>query len=178
MRALPGSCSGVANKYRSHISDHEAFVTLALVRPGPDGKPRREFEQLKLEMDRVYFLVSSWTIVHPIDETSPLWGMTAEEFAEFRGEVLIQFRAVDETFLQNVFVRNSYRFEEVRWNHKFQTVMHTNAEGKNGGRPQQIEFCTSRRAAHYPSRGNGNCANCLNQLSNNLAYCTTIRSVT
>ena len=40
-----------------------------------DGVMEREYIPLKLERERVVFFPATWTVVHPIDRESPLWGM-------------------------------------------------------------------------------------------------------
>ena len=47
----------------------------------------------------------TWTVVHPIDSESPLWGVTPEEFEQQQAEVLILIKAYDDTFSQTVFSR-------------------------------------------------------------------------
>jgi len=60
-----------------------------------------------------------WVVVHPIDEQSPLHGITAEEFLAADSEVLILLSAMDETFFQTVHVRSSYKPQEIAWGMKF-----------------------------------------------------------
>ena len=52
---------------------------MLLSRFKPDGSGNREFIPLKLERDKVVFFPLAWTIVHPIDEASPLYGATPED---------------------------------------------------------------------------------------------------
>jgi inward rectifier potassium channel len=58
----------------------------------------RKYDQLTLERSRVTFFPLSWTVVHPIDEKSPMAGMTATEFMEKDAEVMILLTGTDETF--------------------------------------------------------------------------------
>jgi inward rectifier potassium channel len=114
----------VANRFNSHISDLEVIVSFAMVQTGPDGKQSRKFHPLELERNRISFFPMNWTVVHPITPDSILFGLTAEDLEESRAEIFIQFRAVDETFLQNVYVRVSYTYEEIKWGHKFQPIIY------------------------------------------------------
>src|SRR4051795_4145694 len=52
----------------------ELAATLLMTRR--KGAVDREYIPLKLERERVVFFPATWTVVHPIDEKSPLWGMT------------------------------------------------------------------------------------------------------
>src|SRR5262249_9937814 len=65
-----------------------------------DGRPLRRFYPLKLERDRVVFFPLSWTIVSPIDETSPVYGMSAEDLRKTSCEFLVLLTGFDGTFSQ------------------------------------------------------------------------------
>jgi len=69
----------------------------------------RKFHELALRRKRVVFMPLHWAIVHPIDESSPLHGMSEQEFAAADAEVLILLTALDETFSQTVHTRSSYK---------------------------------------------------------------------
>jgi inward rectifier potassium channel len=84
-----------------------------------DGRPLRQYRQLKLERDQVLFLALTWTIVHPIDSDSPLYGLTAEDLQQLQAEVVVLLKGFDDTFSQTVFSRYSYRHEEIQWRKRF-----------------------------------------------------------
>jgi len=58
-------------------------------------------------------------VVHPIDDSSPLRGVTAELLRDSSAEFLILLTGIDETFSQQVHARSSYKADEVIWNVKF-----------------------------------------------------------
>jgi inward rectifier potassium channel len=105
----------IANARSSQLID--VAVRVQLTRLRPDG--RRDFIPLVLERSQVVFFPLSWTIVHPIDETSPLWGLTEHDFLEQDVEFLILLTGTDETFAQVVHTRSSYKAEEVVWGARF-----------------------------------------------------------
>jgi inward rectifier potassium channel len=76
---LPNGCS-------SQLIDLEVSVLFSAFK-GREGKVR-EFVPLNLERQKVAFFPLSWTVVHPIDPSSPIFGMTYEDLlaidAEFR----------------------------------------------------------------------------------------------
>jgi inward rectifier potassium channel len=84
-----------------------------------NGKKVRKFDFLKLERDKVTFFPLGWTVVHPIDETSPLHGLTQLDYKRTDAEFLILFTAMDETFAQTVHTRSSYKPDEIRCGFKF-----------------------------------------------------------
>lgn len=82
----------------------------------------RKYDQLALERSRVTFFPLSWTVVHPIDEKSPMFGMTADEFRDKDAEIMILMTGTDETFSQVVHTRSSYKPAEILFGHKFANI--------------------------------------------------------
>jgi inward rectifier potassium channel len=118
----------VVNRRANDVMDVEARVMLMTVEM-QDGKPQRTYKLLKLERQQVMFLPLTWTVVHPIDSESPLWGLTEQELRRLQAEVLILIKAYDDTFSQTVLARHSYRNEEVLWNRTFAPAFFVDADG-------------------------------------------------
>jgi inward rectifier potassium channel len=87
-----------------------------------NGQSIRRFYPLELERARVVFFPLSWTVVHPIDESSPLYGLTDEDLRHSSAEFLILLSGMDETFSQTVHTRSSYAADEIIWNARFANV--------------------------------------------------------
>ncbi len=87
-----------------------------------DGKLVRRFDLLELERNRVSFMPLAWTVVHPIDEKSPMFGLTKEDFEKKDAEILMLLSATDETFTQIVHTRSSYKTEDIKFGHKFANI--------------------------------------------------------
>jgi inward rectifier potassium channel len=119
----------VANRRSNVLMDVEADMVLITVEKGPDGNLRRDFAALTLERRQVYFLALTWTIVHPITDSSPLWGKTKEDLKGLQAEVLILIKGYDDSFSQTVHTRYSYRWDEVEWAAKFVPAFDVSAEG-------------------------------------------------
>jgi inward rectifier potassium channel len=112
----------IVNQRSSQIVELEGKVLIS--RRKKDGLASdREFLQLDLERDRVTFFPLSWTIVHPIDTKSPLYGKTQADIAEAEGEFLVLLNGFDETFSQTVHTRSSYRADEVVWGARFTSIL-------------------------------------------------------
>jgi inward rectifier potassium channel len=110
------------------LMEVQAHMVLMTVE-GPPGALTRKYQPLKLERDDLYFLALSWTIVHPIDEESPLFGKTREDLASLQAEFVIMIKAFDDTFAQAVHARYSYRYDEVTWQARFQPAFEIDSEG-------------------------------------------------
>jgi len=108
----------VANRRPNDLMEVQAQILLMTVEPG-NGQQVRKYQQLKLERPSVLFLALTWTIVHPIDAESPLYGLSGEDLKQKQAEFLILLKAFDDTFSQTVFARYSYRHDEVQWGKRF-----------------------------------------------------------
>ncbi|HWC16739.1 MAG TPA: ion channel [Terriglobales bacterium] len=111
----------IINARNSQIIELGARVLLAKFET-VDGYRIRKYHQLQLEREKVVFFPLSWTIVHPIDQKSPMWGLTPEDLIASDAEFLILLTGIDETFSQTVHARSSYRAEEIVWGAKFANV--------------------------------------------------------
>jgi inward rectifier potassium channel len=111
----------LANGRRNELIEVAATVIYAQFEE-IDGKPARKFYQLALERPKVTFLSLSWTVVHPINEESPLWQLTAADVSARQAEILILLTGIDETFSQVVHARSSYGAEEIVWQAKFANI--------------------------------------------------------
>ncbi len=87
-----------------------------------NGVRTRRFDPLELERSKVAFLPLAWTIVHPINEDSPLFGVTENDLIRSDAEFLILLTATDETFASIVHTRSSYKPGEVRTGYKFANI--------------------------------------------------------
>ena len=119
----------LANTRKNAIVDLEATLVFMAVE-GTGSDARRTYARLELERPRIFFLPLTWTIVHPIDKDSPLFGKTAADLAERAVEVLVLVRGFDDTFNQVVNARCSYRFDEILWGHRFQPAFRADERGK------------------------------------------------
>jgi len=118
----------VANRRRSQMVDLESRLVMSRLEQTDTG-PKRQFYGLELERHKVSFMPLAWTIVHPIDEDSPLHDVTEEEFLASDAEILILLTGMDETFSQMVHGRSSYKAHEVVWNARFQSLYEPDRPG-------------------------------------------------
>ncbi len=94
-----------------------------------EGEYMRRFYLLKLIRDRTPRFTLSWTIMHPIDETSPLWQATPESLVKTRAMIVVSFSGIDETVSQSLHAPYSYSANDILWSHRFADIMHQTPEG-------------------------------------------------
>ncbi len=118
----------IVNQRANNLMELEAKVLFMTVE-GPPGQQRRDYKVLRLERHNVFFFPLTWTIVHPIDEHSPLRGKTAQDLERLQAEILILIKGFDDTFSQTVHSRYSYRYDEIAWGARFVPAFDIDAEG-------------------------------------------------
>jgi inward rectifier potassium channel len=118
----------VANARSNTLMNMEVKVLLMTV-DRSNGEMKRNFIDLPLERPQIYFFALTWTIVHPIDEASPLYGKTAKDLAGLSSELLILIQGFDDTFSQLVHSRYSYRHDEIIWGAKFAPAFKVDTKG-------------------------------------------------
>ena len=118
----------IANQRRNNLMDLRATVILMLVDECSNGL-RRDFFELPLERSGIYFFPITWTIVHPIDKDSPLFGKSDKDLERLQAEVLILIKGFDETFAQEVVSRYSYTYDEIFWGSGFAQAFHVDSTG-------------------------------------------------
>ena len=107
---------------RNHdLTDVHAVVSFARW-VDENGTRRRRFDQLALERDFIIFMPLHWVVVHPISDTSPLRGLTAESLARADPEVVCLITADDETFAQTVHAKSSYDKTDIVWGARFRDM--------------------------------------------------------
>lgn len=120
----------VVNRRENQLIELQAKVMLSRFEADGAGARQRRYYPLSLERDSVTFFPLNWTVVHPIDETSPLRGWTQERLLEAEAEFLVLLSAVDETFSQTVHSRSSYTADEIVWGAKFAPLVLPSQDGQ------------------------------------------------
>lgn len=126
----------LVNGRNNQLVEVEARVVFVHFVEGENGQLKRQFELLELERRKVFFLPLAWTVVHPIDENSPLYNKTSADLEKSDAEILILLSGMDETFAQVVHTRMSYKPDKVKFGYKF-TNMYNEVEP---GEPISIDI--------------------------------------
>ncbi len=111
----------IANLRESKIINLRASVILSWVEEVGELSQRR-FHNLSLERDAINLLPLNWTIVHIIDEDSPILGWEPRDFTQHQAEVIIFIEGYDESFAQKVHIHSSYTCREIRWKARFEPM--------------------------------------------------------
>lgn len=112
-----------ANKRRNQILEAQIQVGLARDEINSDGEFMRRIYNLKLvrSQNPVFFL--TWMAMHPIDENSPLYGVTPETLAAAESMFIVTLTGIDETVSQTIHARHSYTTTDMMWNMRFADII-------------------------------------------------------
>ncbi|MDI1315697.1 ion channel [Flavobacterium sp.] len=113
----------------TNLTDAEATVTLG-IQIEEKGILTNRFYTLDLELARINALNLSWTLVHPITESSPLYNLSREDYASTDGEILVFLKVFDDMFSTTVVRRSSYSFDEIIFGAKF-SPMFSRSDNQN-----------------------------------------------
>jgi len=119
----------IVNGRRSQLIELQVQVILSW-NDGDSESHTRNFHFLQLERDHVPFFSLNWTVVHPIDDRSPLHGVDVATLQERQAEVTVLLTGMDETFSQIVHARSSYRAEEIVEGARFIRMFQLSDDGR------------------------------------------------
>jgi inward rectifier potassium channel len=106
----------IANARKNPLIELDVTLMASFFTP---ENPVVQFIPLKLERNTVTSLVLSWTIVHPIDEESPLYNLNLKDFEEIDLQFLFFLKGFDESYSQTIHTRTGYSYHEILWGKKF-----------------------------------------------------------
>ena len=109
----------IANSRMNVISEASAKLRFIRDEITPFAGPFRKILDLKLVRDQHPNLILGWTLIHIIDQDSPLFQMTPESLAKANAALILSIEGVDETTNQTQRARNYYDCALIRWNHRY-----------------------------------------------------------
>jgi inward rectifier potassium channel len=119
-----------ANQRGNQILDAAINVTLAHQAVTSEGIAMRRFVELELVRSRTSLFTLSWTVMHAIDERSPLHGLSLDDLYERQMEIIVLLRGTDDTLADMVYVRHAYTPDDIVWNHRFVDVLSVSPHGR------------------------------------------------
>jgi inward rectifier potassium channel len=125
-------------------------VTMTLVRDEitTEGSLLRRFYDLKLVRDGSPVFALTFTVMHEIDDSSPLHGGGSDALANFNAELVVTTSGIDETLVQPVHARTSYLPHEILWGHRFVDVLGWTEDGRRAIDYRRFHDTVSLAASH------------------------------
>jgi inward rectifier potassium channel len=109
----------------------EATLRLVVLRDETtvEGESLRRFHTLHLTRAASAVFALSWTVVHPIDESSPLFGETRESMKKSDLQLAAALVGIEEASAQTVHVRHTWANDDILFDHRFQDILEKTPEG-------------------------------------------------
>jgi len=110
----------------------DASVSIVVLRDEltPEGEHIRRISDLKLVRDRTPLFAVSWTIMHVIDDDSPLADVNWDRPGDDIIALVVTLLGHDGTYGQTVYARKIYYAEDIRPNHRFVDVISQLPDGR------------------------------------------------
>jgi inward rectifier potassium channel len=120
----------IGNERASQVLEAVVRVVFIRTERTAEGVTYYRMRDLVLERDRSPALSRSWTVMHRIDESSPLYGATPAILERDEIEFMLTVVGIDETSAQNQHARHTYGAERVRWGARHADML---SEREDGG---------------------------------------------
>jgi len=127
---LPTLMFRVANQRGNHIMEAEISVNLARQHVTREGTTMRHFEELHLVRRSTPLFALSWTVMHIVNENSPLHGANRESLIAQQAEIVVLLSGTDETYGAKIYARHSYIPHDIHWNRRFADILSQGPSGR------------------------------------------------
>ena len=97
----------LANTIDNHIINLNARITMSWIEM-EENVPRRKFASLQLEIDAIYLFPLNWTLVHIINEASPLYNKEKSDLLPMNTEFIIMLNGYDRNYSKVIQSNRSY----------------------------------------------------------------------
>jgi inward rectifier potassium channel len=119
----------VANQRTNRIANVKAELVILHDGKTVEGYRMRRYYDLPLLRDHAPMLTLTWTLMHRIDENSPLYRVTQEKLREQEDEVIISLSGYDESLSQTIHTRHSYLDDEIVCDARFEDILKRRDDG-------------------------------------------------
>jgi len=103
----------------SIMIEPEVSCTFALHKKNKKGEITRQFFLMNLDVSKIHYLPSMWTLVHEIKEGSPLFGIDEEKMLTTDFELYVMVKYYDNTYAQQVYQLRQYSNKDLEINRQF-----------------------------------------------------------
>lgn len=119
----------VANARLNILSSANARLWVLLSEKTAEGTRFRRFVELPLLRSENPTFALSWTILHTIDENSPLFGRNGAELIQDDALIVVNITGHDEASGQAVQARETYLASDIRFDHRYIDILSTSDDG-------------------------------------------------
>ncbi len=119
----------VANERHNRMVEPTANLGLVRLEKTAEGEPYYRIHDLALQRQRNPVFALTWTLVHRIDESSPLHGWDHAALSAARSRITVSIFGHDETIAASVYALHEYSAEQIFFDHQFVDIISDGEEG-------------------------------------------------
>jgi inward rectifier potassium channel len=120
----------IANARHNTISQATARLWMFRLEHTKEREQFRRYYELKLDRREHPLFSLSWTLLHIIDETSAFYGVTADNFVEIEGSLILNVDGIDDNSAQRLYARHVYSRSDIRWQHRYRDITSLSEKGR------------------------------------------------
>jgi inward rectifier potassium channel len=129
MNGVPTLMFRLGNERGNRIVDAQLRVVLVRTERTSEGATFYRMLDLKLARERSLSLSRSWSVLHPITEESPLFGVTPEQLVAQETELQVLMVGLDDTSMQPVHALHQYLTHNIVWGARHADVLSETPDG-------------------------------------------------
>jgi inward rectifier potassium channel len=129
MEGVPTLMIRVGNERGNSIVEATLHMTLSRTIRTAEGVMFYKLLDLKLVRERSPAVSRSWTVLHKIEEGSPLFGATPESIAKEEVELMATIAGTDDTSYQPVHARHEYEHMDILWGARHADILSETEDG-------------------------------------------------
>ena len=118
-----------ANERQNVVQDASARLAMLREEVTEEGYRIRRIVDLPLLRSQHPMFALGWTIMHAIDDASPLSLETAESLSNSRAMFVLSLSGTDENTGQTLMARSEYSSADIRWNSTFHDILEEAPDG-------------------------------------------------
>ena len=119
----------IANARTAVLTDAMARLNILLSEIGVDGRVLHRAQELRLERTHLPIFPLFWTLMHVLDERSPLHGYDSTRAIEANAQVFVTIEARDPMLATTVHDLRNYSAKEIRFGMRYADALTTAQDG-------------------------------------------------
>jgi inward rectifier potassium channel len=120
----------VGNRRGNVIVEANLHVVAVVTTTTAEGETFYKSHDLRLVRDRQVGMTRGWTVMHVIDEASPLHGMDTAALAAAEVELYVALTGIDDTTVQTVHSMHQYSDQDIRIGYRLADTLRPLPDGK------------------------------------------------
>jgi inward rectifier potassium channel len=120
----------LANARGTEVVSASLRVSALLSYVTAEGERMRRFYDLALERESTPLFMLTWLVIHPIDENSPLYGLSSEDLHADKVRIGVTLTGIDGSLAQTVYAQHDFAPEHIVWGARFVDVLETLPDGR------------------------------------------------